>query len=508
MATYDPQHGWIVVRIVYDGAAFAGKTTSLRALAESLGRPVFSGEEAEGRTLYLDWVDFIGGRFEGSPIRCQIVAVPGQVALASRRSKLLADADAVVLVADSTPIGHRETLRSLASLRAELGRRDPPVGMIIQLNKRDSPHALTLREIEQSLGDLDTVALAESVASEGRGIRETFVFAVRLALDRVRELEHRGTLPREVPEIDSGEGLLAALRAAEALADASPQPGERGELTAASRQGAPAQIHISAESLLAPRAGARAAIADPGAAGNRPRLPTSQVPSGGVWPPVEGRMVLHEAERNLPLPRRTRRGDWFATGERWRWHSANADLFDDRDAAHEGLLAWARWHVQAASWLSAPRAIALCEATPGSWRLWQVVARVPTYGQRLRAAQAANNPRDLADRLWEAARALVLAERELVAPGALHRLGLDVLAEHAGHVVYTGLAPHLTAPRRARPAEEPSPLLRRHLAPRLARCGFHRTAEVPRVLDRILERSAGGEPEGFAEALAAIVIGH
>src|SRR5262245_13239688 len=99
MAIFDPERGCIVVRIVYDGAALAGKTTSLRALAESLGRPMFSGEEAEGRTLFLDWVDFVGGRFEGRPIRCQMVAVPGQPALASRRRRLLADVDTVVVVA-------------------------------------------------------------------------------------------------------------------------------------------------------------------------------------------------------------------------------------------------------------------------------------------------------------------------------------------------------------------------------------------------------------------------
>ena len=78
MALLDPQRQCIVLRAIYDGPAFAGKTTNLRALAESLGSKIYSGEEADGRTLYFDWVDYVGGLFEGLPIRCQIVGVPGQ----------------------------------------------------------------------------------------------------------------------------------------------------------------------------------------------------------------------------------------------------------------------------------------------------------------------------------------------------------------------------------------------------------------------------------------------
>src|SRR5262245_57021158 len=108
----------VVVRVVYDGPALAGKTTSVRALARSLGRPVFSGEEAEGRTLHLDWMDYVGGRFEGYSIRCQVVAVPGQPALSSRRVKLLESADAVVFVADSRGPALAEGPKSLEELRA------------------------------------------------------------------------------------------------------------------------------------------------------------------------------------------------------------------------------------------------------------------------------------------------------------------------------------------------------------------------------------------------------
>ena len=50
MACIDPRTDAIVIRIVYDGAPLAGKTTSVRALGERLGAGVVTPAEVEGRT--------------------------------------------------------------------------------------------------------------------------------------------------------------------------------------------------------------------------------------------------------------------------------------------------------------------------------------------------------------------------------------------------------------------------------------------------------------------------
>ena len=75
MAVVDQQDGAIVLSIVYDGAPLAGKTSSVRALARSFGREVYTPEEQDGRTVYFDWLEHTGGRFDGAPIRCRIVSV-------------------------------------------------------------------------------------------------------------------------------------------------------------------------------------------------------------------------------------------------------------------------------------------------------------------------------------------------------------------------------------------------------------------------------------------------
>ena len=89
MPIIDDERGVLVLRLVYDGPPFSGKTTTLRTLARGLGVDVVTPEEREGRTVFFDWVDYVGGLFDGRRIRCQIVSVPGQRELASRREHLL-----------------------------------------------------------------------------------------------------------------------------------------------------------------------------------------------------------------------------------------------------------------------------------------------------------------------------------------------------------------------------------------------------------------------------------
>jgi signal recognition particle receptor subunit beta len=152
VALLDVERNLIVLRVVYDGPPEAGKTTSLRALAGSLGQELQSPAERGGRTLYFDWMDYTGGRFEGYQIRCQIVSVPGQEELGFRRRHLLREADVIVFVADSSAARFEDTVRVLAELpRVTADVAPPPVGVIVQANKRDLPEALPMVDLRTRL---------------------------------------------------------------------------------------------------------------------------------------------------------------------------------------------------------------------------------------------------------------------------------------------------------------------------------------------------------------------
>src|SRR5215470_15503519 len=155
MAVIDPQDDCIVIRVVYDGAPLAGKTTSVTALGRGLGGRVTSPAEIDGRTVYFDWLDYTGGLFEGHRIRCQIVSVPGQALHAPRRRRLLESADAIVFVGDSTPAGFAADRAYLRSLGSVIERARPPVGIVFQANKRDRHDAIAIEAVRSLLAELE-----------------------------------------------------------------------------------------------------------------------------------------------------------------------------------------------------------------------------------------------------------------------------------------------------------------------------------------------------------------
>lgn len=360
MASLDAS-GSVAVRIVYDGPPAAGKTTSLQLLAARFGQGRVLTPEAttSGRTLFFDWLEYTGGRFEGRPIRCQIVSVPGQEELRHRRKHLLDSADAVVFVADTSRAGFQPSQRLLDQLLTHLGSRDAgPAGVVVQANKRDLPDALPLAQVRADR----PLAIIESVASQGDGIREAFVFAVRLALDRVRELSSRGELS-STGEGDTAEQTLRTLKSLTLEAGAR----ELWPTFMPAAEPTPAAEHSAA-----------------------PRVPDASVPSGWVWPPIDGRMLLQEAT-HAPASslRELAPGEWLGDSESgWRFHSPAGGVFHDADTARAALIRWAQAHTALSGWVSRHRCIALCDDGDGRLRLWQIVRNEPSLWQQLSQALA------------------------------------------------------------------------------------------------------------------------
>jgi signal recognition particle receptor subunit beta len=186
------------LRIVVDGASGAGKTSTARALGARLGQPVATaGEDADGRTVLFDWMEYVGGRHEGAPIRAQLVTVPGH--LPDRRAALLQTADVVLFVADSTRRGLATSAAAYRELRDQVALRARPPAVLVQANKRDLADAVPLPLLRDALGLDEQVLVIETIALDGDGVRQAFVYAVRLALpglaaapaDRAAEAQRR-----------------------------------------------------------------------------------------------------------------------------------------------------------------------------------------------------------------------------------------------------------------------------------------------------------------------------
>jgi signal recognition particle receptor subunit beta len=374
MATLDPRNDAIVIRIVYDGAPMAGKSTSVRALGRGFGGEVVSPAEVSGRTLYFDWLDYTGGLFEGRRIRCQIISVPGQSTLAPRRRRLLESADVIVFVGDSTPTGFAGDRSYLSGLQTVLARvSGPPVGVVFQANKRDHADAVPIESVRSMLDELGLrVGVVESVATDSSGVRQAFVFAVRLALDRVRELMRTGELTSTRPDVDGPDDLLQELKLhEEGSMDYAVETGlvhtRMAELDSASLVAdALAEVVQGQEEPAAASAVAESQEAVPA-------IPDDRVASGLVWPPVDGRLVLHElTQAHVPL---TRCADGAWSGEvpgRWLLYSEAGEAFQEVEQGRAVLVHSARSQSVAGRDRTPPCCIVLAADGHGRYRLWRI----------------------------------------------------------------------------------------------------------------------------------------
>lgn len=443
MAVLDVEHNAVVIRIVYDGPPEAGKTTSLRALAASLSRPMTTPAAAGERTLYFDWLEYTGGLFEGHQIRCQLVTVPGQTELAARRRALLASADVVVFVSDSTPHAVEETRVAMREMREVLSGVDgPPVGVIVQANKRDRDGAVPIDVLRAAMPE-EGVAVLESVATSGRGVRETFVFAVRLALDRVRELLRDRALPLGAPAEETSDELLSVLRRVDAA----------GTHAAAAVSEAVAVVPVRAE---VPANGSAV-----------PRPPDHEVPAGLIWPPVDGRVLLLDACAAPFVPRESAYGDWIGEARGWRFQSPAQATFADAELGRRALIEWARLHAAGQRWLSSPRVVVLAHDGAAAWRLWQIV-RVEPSVRDMRPADGteAQRPARLLRRLLDAGRTLLSAAELLPLAPCRLPITIDTVGAGNGGPLYVGLLPDPFLARGSRPisASDRPVLLRRELS--------------------------------------------
>jgi signal recognition particle receptor subunit beta len=375
VAVYDPESKKLVVRVVYDGPGMAGKTTNLQQICTFFTlqkrSELYSGRTAAERTLCLDWLQLDGGLVRGHDLRCHLLTVPGQAVLSRRRQMLLTLADVAVFVVDSSEPGLKQALSMWRSLLACTGGPGA-VPLVIQANKQDQPGALTPVQIREQFNVDASVPVVPANASSGQGVRETIVLAIRAAalllqdkLSSAGVNEIEGTyesgqeLERRILEMERSnpmlltDAVLAARAAAATPAPAAPAPTELVSLglepPAAENPPAPSSpvpnlAHAPTPSELptpaAPAPGvllsstppaaepARVSPAIPARAeavpptSQEPPLPSADVPTGLVWPALEGRRTL----RRIPFSEAVRHQ---------RSHPANANLQVDDNVVFE-----------------------------------------------------------------------------------------------------------------------------------------------------------------------------
>jgi len=183
----------IEVKIVFYGPAYSGKTTNVevlhRLMPETQRGELHSLRTEQDRTLFFDYAPIQLGEIAGFRARFKLFTVPGQIFYKDTRRVVLQGADAVVFVADSSPDRAAANLESLVDLEENLtahGLDLHSIPLVIQLNKRDLPDAVTVDAAEAELNPFG-VPVVEACAADGRGVLDTLRRITDIAGQRIRE---------------------------------------------------------------------------------------------------------------------------------------------------------------------------------------------------------------------------------------------------------------------------------------------------------------------------------
>jgi signal recognition particle receptor subunit beta len=146
-------------KIVYCGPPRGGKTTNLqyihRRLDPGLRGDLVSIATERDRTICFDFLPVHETEIAGYRTRFQLYAVPGQRLLAETRRSVLAGADAVVFVADSSANRLEANLEAWRGCREDLAanRIDPDrIPFAYQYNKRDQADAMRPEVLDEVFG--------------------------------------------------------------------------------------------------------------------------------------------------------------------------------------------------------------------------------------------------------------------------------------------------------------------------------------------------------------------
>ncbi len=451
MAVFDAESGKIVVRVVYDGPGRAGKTTNLEQMCTFFSHhrrsELYKGESASDRTLYLDWLQLDGGLVAGRELRCQLVTVPGQVALHRRRQLLLDSADAIIFVLASTARGLEEAspLWQTMSHEARSGRRRVPI--VVQANKQDEPEAFRPEEVRARWSIDREIPIVAAEAARGNGVRETVVLAIRAAAIALQaqllgvdvnslsgECETGPELEARMREIErarpmSAVDVILAARRGAARAEApggSPRAGQKRPtdpwIPARAQPCPSASAQPVRSATPRPEPGRHASPSHPyllrstngrgspppstriprlpdappprgdeADEGSAPTLPGTNLPSGCIWPTQEGRRLLRTLGAATWRPLELAAGEAWCRGE----HAYQAGpfiartrrerCFPDLLSARQELIRLAHVQLELDHWRPPQTAFAIQGGANAHW-VWTIAPAFETLGWRIARA--------------------------------------------------------------------------------------------------------------------------
>lgn len=166
-------------KVLYFGPGLSGKTTNIQYIfehtqEENRGKLVTLSTENE-RTLFFDFLPLAIGEVRGYKTRFHLYTIPGQTFYEVSRQFIVKGVDGVVFVADSQSERMEANIESFEALEKSLHKQGYDINklpLVLQYNKRDTPDAVPIRELEATFNPMKR-PYYEAVANRGQGVMET-----------------------------------------------------------------------------------------------------------------------------------------------------------------------------------------------------------------------------------------------------------------------------------------------------------------------------------------------
>ncbi|MBN2810160.1 MAG: GTPase [Deltaproteobacteria bacterium] len=206
MAIFNYKKREISAKIVYYGPALCGKTTNVQQIHNKLnprqrGELVSLATDAD-RTLFFDFLPIELENVGGFKTRFQIYTVPGQVYYNSTRKAVLTGVDGVIFVADSQISMKQENLESLNNLVENLkyyNRDVTQIPMVMQYNKRDLDHIMSVEELNALLNQHNLPSFAASAVT-GEGVLQALTACCKQVLQDLKRKSMQTTQAASGPQ--------------------------------------------------------------------------------------------------------------------------------------------------------------------------------------------------------------------------------------------------------------------------------------------------------------------
>jgi len=313
MVLYSHATRELTAKVVYYGPGLSGKTTNLQALHDRLDKGatgrLLSLATPQDRTIYFDLLPVELGNIKGNTVRFQLCTVPGQVFYNETRKLVLKGVDGIVFVVDSQWSVLSHDLESYQNLLENLrlgGMAPETIPIVVQYNKRDLPGILSIEALQDALGFRE-FPFVEAVASEGKGVVETFRLISKMTfVDLIRRLSRRGPQNARLDESPSPRWSAVPLASPPPPPPPFPAPGAPETSTESSETADAAGAAAGEAADAAPTAAARESAETPeGLPGGAEGPITYDFQVDAPPLPRAGEVAVPEPEPVLAIPEAT-----------------------------------------------------------------------------------------------------------------------------------------------------------------------------------------------------------